>query len=446
MAEILAERNDACSDGAGCWRVDRPRLAPSVNKTTSRIGFSPKSLSLFIATEAPDFSRGEEVALRIDRTAHRLYTPIVKQTLLVKLEPSPEQADALRQTLQAFNAACNYLAGVAFGLGSANKYKLQHEAYHAARDTFGLSSQMAVRAISKVCEAFKRDKSKRPEFRPHGALPYDERFMSWKSADRVSLLTLSGRVVVPVRFGAYQAARLDRRRGQADLIFRDGQWFLAVTVDAPEEPPLDPDDVLGVDLGIVNVATDSDGNQYTGTLILSTRRRHRRTRTRLQSKGTQSARRRLRKRRRKEARFQRHENHKISKEIVARAKGTKRPIALEDLTHIRQRIRSRKPQRATLSSWSFGQLRAFVAYKAQAAGVPVILVDPRNTSRTCPACGHCEKANRKSQASFLCVACGCAGNADQIAAENIRRAALSRPHADPSGGTAKSLPFRGGVA
>ena len=201
-----------------------------------------------------------------------------------------------------------------------------------------------------------------------------------------------------------------------------------------------------MDLGIVNVATDSDGNQYSGAAILGLRRRHRRTRTRLQGKGTRSAKRLLKRRRRKESRFQRHTNHVISKEIVARAKDTKRAIALEDLTHIRQRIRSRKPQRATLSSWAFAQLRAFISYKAQAAGVSVILVDPRNTSRTCPACGYCDKANRRSQAHFLCVSCGCAGNADQIAAENIRRAALSLPDADPSGGAAKSLRCSGGIA
>src|SRR5205085_10740541 len=127
-----------------------------------------------------------------------------------------------------------------------------------------------------------------------------------------------------------------------------------------------------------------------GPLSLGARRRHRRTRTRLQSKGTNSAKRLLKKRRRKETRFQRHENHKISKELVARAKGTKRAIALEDLTGIRERIRSRRPQRATLSSWAFRQLRAFIEYKAQQAGIPVLLVDPRDTSRTCPACGHCE--------------------------------------------------------
>jgi transposase len=60
-----------------------------------------------------------------------------------------------------------------------------------------------------------------------------------------------------------------------------------------------------------------------------------------------------------------------------------------------------------------------------------VLVDPRNTSRRCPACGHIDKANRPNQSTFCCVSCGCAGHADTIAAENIRvlgRAAVMQPH------------------
>mgnify|MGYP001580252114 FL=1 len=120
----------------------------------------------------------------------------------------------------------------------------------------------------------------------------------------------------------------------------------------------------------------------------------------------------------------------VSKCLVATAKDTGRGIALEDLTGLRDRITARRGQRATLHSWAFGQLRAFVIYKAKRAGVPVILVDPRNTSRTCPACGHVDKANRKSQALFSCQSCGYAGLADQIASENIRRAAVNRPYAE----------------
>ncbi|MER3403493.1 MAG: hypothetical protein C4337_09475 [Armatimonadota bacterium] len=70
-----------------------------------------------------------------------------------------------------------------------------------------------------------------------------------------------------------------------------------------------------------------------------------------------------------------------------------------------------------------------MGYKARLAGVLVVLVDPQNTSRTCPACGHVSKANRRTQVLFQRVSCSFAGPADAIAAENIRRAARMRPNA-----------------
>jgi len=87
---------------------------------------------------------------------------------------------------------------------------------------------------------------------------------------------------------------------------------------------------------------------------------------------------------------------------------------------IRDRIKARRRQRARLHNWAFGQLRQFIAYKAAKAGVPVVFVDPANTSRTCPVCGHVDKRNRRSQAEFCCRRCGHAGPADVIAARNIR--------------------------
>ena len=111
----------------------------------------------------------------------------------------------------------------------------------------------------KVAEAYKRDREKRPTFRAHGAMTYDERILSFPRVDRASLLTLDGRVEVPFRFGAYQAARLDRIRGQADLLYRNDTFYLACTVDAPEPTPNEPDEYLGVDLGIINLAATSDG-------------------------------------------------------------------------------------------------------------------------------------------------------------------------------------------
>jgi putative transposase len=352
----------------------------------------------------------------------------MKQTLAVKLAPHPAQASALLSTMDRFNAACNTIAAVAFRERCANKVTLQKLVYYDVRRDFGLSSQLTIRAIAKVVEAYKRDKSKQPRFRAHGAVPYDERIMSWKGIEAVSLLTLNGRQIIPVRLGPYQTARIDRRQGQADLVERDGRFFLYVTLDVPDVPPGEPDDFLGVDLGIVNLATDSDGAVYSGTAVNGVRHRHRRLRAKLQAKGTRGTRRLLKRRRRKERRYSTHVNHLISKRIMATAKGTHRGIALEDLTHLRTRVSVRRPQRATLHSWSFRQLRSFIAYKAAMAGVPVVLVDPRHTSRTCPACGVIDKANRPRQSVFSCVACGFAGLADHIAAVVIgRRGAVNRP-------------------
>ncbi|WP_328418120.1 transposase [Streptomyces violaceus] len=103
----------------------------------------------------------------------------------------------------------------------------------------------------------------------------------------------------------------------------------------------------------------------------------------------------------------------------AEAQRTGRGIALEDLTGIRERARLRKPQRVTLHSWSFHQLAAFIAYKAKRAGLPVVYVDPAYTSRECSRCHHIEKANRPSQAVFICRSCGFAEHADRNSSHNI---------------------------
>jgi len=190
----------------------------------------------------------------------------------------------------------------------------------------------------------------------------------------------------------------------------------------------DVTDVLGIDLGIVNIATDSDGTVHSSSQVNDIRLRRGRLRTKLQRKGSRSAKRKLRKLSGREARFAKDVNHCLSKQIVVKAKDTARAIALEDLSGIRQRITVPRFQRAVLHRWSFFQLRSFLEYKARLAGVPVILVDPRNTSRTCPHCGCVDRRNRPSQSQFVCVSCGYAGHADTIAAVNIRgRAVANRP-------------------
>jgi IS605 OrfB family transposase len=355
----------------------------------------------------------------------------VKLIAQLKLLPSPEQADALRATLETANAACDYVSRVAWESGAFREYPLRKLVYGDLRATYGLGAQIAQLCVAKVADAYAHGRTARRTFKPHGSIAFDDRNLSYALPDAsVSIWTLRGRERIPFVCGDRQRQLLYTRRGESDLVYNNGQWYLLATCEVEEAAPGDLDDALGVDLGVVNIATDSDGEVHSGRAVNNVRARHRRLRAKLQAKGTKGARRRLRRLAGKERRFARHTNHVISKRIVAKAERTTRAIALEDLTGIGTRARARKPQRATLHSWAFAQLRAFVAYKARRAGVRVILVDPRHTSRTCPAqrCGHVDERNRLSQGVFRCVRCGFAGHADAIAAENIRRAAVSRLH------------------
>lgn len=356
----------------------------------------------------------------------------VMVTELLKLSPDERQSQALLATIRICNSAADRAAAVAFEHRTANKIRVQNIVYKELRETFGLASQMTVLAIHKACGAYKRDKNIQPTFHPLGAIAYDQRILSWKARDRVSILTVEGRLLVPVVYqGRWAPERRDRIRGQADLIFRDGTFYLAMVTDVPDPPAgPEPEEWLGVDLGIVNIATDSDGIAHSGKALRALRRRNLELRRRLQAKKTKSAKRLLVRRRRKESRHARDVNHCISKVLVGKAQRTGRGIALEDLQGIRDRVTVRRAQRADLHSWSFHQLRTFIAYKAIMAGVPVRLVDPRDTSKGCSRCGHVDKRNRPARDDFRCVSCRFAAPADFNAASNIAgRAAVMQPNA-----------------
>lgn len=365
-----------------------------------------------------------------DRTIQycRLACRMMKQTLFVRLELNAEQFKMLRETMRAFNHACNHIATIAYKLRTANKMRLQKEVYAETRKRFGLSAQMAIRAIAKVCEAYKRDRTRQPHFRDFGGMVYDQRILSWKRLEQASILTLNGRIRVPIRIGEYQKARMDRIRGQADLILRNHKFYLAVVVDAPEAVQYDPIGALGVDLGIVNLAVDSDGAVYKGQDVDKITHRMDRIKVKLQKCGSKSAKQHLKRLSGHEARYRRNVNHIISKSLVAKAKDTDRAIVLENLKGIRGQTTVQRAQRRRHNSWGFHQLRTFIDYKAKLAGVPVIYVNPRGTSNTCPRCTLQDKRSRPTRDAFRCVACGFAGPADYIAALNVAaRGQVSSP-------------------
>ncbi|MDQ3250130.1 MAG: transposase [Chloroflexota bacterium] len=351
----------------------------------------------------------------------------------VKLKPTKEQAKQLKATVIAANGAASYISEHAWMTKVFRQYDLHHALYYEIREKFALTAQMVVRVIAKVADAYKVDKKAKRTFFALGSIAYDTRILTWKLDKQiVSVWSLDGRLKMPFVAGQKQLDLLQYAQGEADLILRNGEWYIHQTCDLPEPVGFDPDEWLGVDSGIVNIATDSDGTIYSGAVVNAMRHRRRRQRRRLQAKQTKSATRVLRNLSGKERRFATNVNHQISKEIVKHAKRTGRGVILEDLKGIRERVRLRKRQRDDLHNWAWFQLHGFIEYKGRLAGVSVKKVDPRNTSRKCSCCGYTDKANRTSQSKFSCQQCHFSLNADHNAAINLA-GALSTAHTNQTG-------------
>ncbi len=235
------------------------------------------------------------------------YTEVVKLSAQLKLQPTTEQAEALKRTLETANAACNAISGVAWNTSAFRQFALHKLVYADIRSSFGLSAQLTVRCVSKVADAYKLDRTRQRTFRPHGAISYDDRILSWKMNRRaVSIWTIAGRLDIAFACGERQWQLLQTRHGETDLAFVNDSFYLLAVCDVEEPEPIDVEGTLGVDLGVSNIAVDSDGTIHSGRAIKNIRYRHRRLRGKLQRKGSHGSRRRLRKLAGQERRFASH--------------------------------------------------------------------------------------------------------------------------------------------
>jgi IS605 OrfB family transposase len=369
-------------------------------------------------------------------------------TLTGKLMPTPEQHQTLLETIKTINAASNWLSPIVREKRTVNKIALQKVVYQELKERFNLPAQYAVRVIARVCNAYKTlpKKSrfdKTVEFSELSAIDLDQHLLAFKGIDRVSLATIKGRIVVPIIFGRYFLSRIGFRRGHAKLIYRRdiNAFFIAVAADVPEEEMIDPKGWLGVDVGIANIATDSLGNFYGGQELIAKREHMKELRRQLQRKKAQkrrlgksdrSVQRALKRLSKRLRNYTRTVMHTIAKRIVSNAKALALGIALEDLKGIgaRTTVKVRRDERYQYSLWAYRLLQQCIAYKAHLSGVPVVFVDARYSSQTCPHCGFRHRKNRPSQSEFRCRQCGYSAHADFIAALNLAlraQAVVSQP-------------------
>jgi hypothetical protein len=148
----------------------------------------------------------------------------MRLTAAIQLLPTPQQATALKRTLETANAACDCISQVAWKTRTFRQFPIHRLTYQAVRETFGLAAQLTVRCIAKVADAYKLDRKVQRTFQPHGAIPYDDRILSYNlKGSEVSIWTLDGRQAIPFVCGERQRELLATQRGESDLALVRGK-------------------------------------------------------------------------------------------------------------------------------------------------------------------------------------------------------------------------------
>ena len=354
--------------------------------------------------------------------------------------------DQVDETLEGFADACNQILQAAKQENCWNTTKLHHLTYKPVRQSTGLKANHVCQAIRRVVNQKKSTKQIH-RFRPT-SISLDARTFKYVECEQKVGITLkSGRVKLELKIGGYQIALL---RGQTPTSAtlsksRNGDYYINIVVEVPTQPLGKTPKVLGVDLGLRDIAATSTGKAWNGEKLRETRNKFVRVRASIQSKRTKSSKKLLRRLSGKESRFQKWVNHvlktlaggqptpvtlvetgasfrNISKQLVDEAQQLNSVIAFEDLSGIRLRTKVRKKTRTEINRWAFYQLRLFTEYKANIAGIDVIWVDPRYTSQTCSRCHHIHPKKGKSYRNgklFKCGFCGFEHDSDVNGAANI---------------------------
>jgi IS605 OrfB family transposase len=363
----------------------------------------------------------------------------LRRTAITRLAPTSEQQQLLAATISDWKTACNISSRVGWRAKETRKTALQSLAYDEIREKTNLGSQHSILAAHqaaatlqgiKETEELDQDyKTSRPEFTSQ-TVKYDTRTMTLFDDGSVSLTTVEDRIrcdlALPSDEDGYQNQYLQDSEWElteSTLSKRDGDYYLHLGFRKPlpaskvkTQDGAEDRTVLGIDLGIVNIATTSTAYFASGRELRHQHRAFERIRTKLQQTGTQSAHRTIQQMSGRESRYVQDVLHRVANNIISEAlEHDCKYVVFENLRY----IRNRAPPIKEFHQWAHRQLVDLVEYKAEEEGICVKFVSPKNTSRRCPECGHTSDRNRVQQVRFECESCGATANADYVGAKNI---------------------------
>lgn len=209
------------------------------------------------------------------------------KTISCKFDTASHQEQHIEATLQAFANACNYIADVGREHEESAKYKLQELCYHDVRERFDLSANLTIRALGRVAPRLGSAETRDSVFRPTSA-DYDQRIFSFREEDwTVSLTLLKSRERFDLDVGDWQRKELaGHKPTSAVLCKKRGDYYIDIQIETKLPDEHESSDTLGVDRGVSNIATLSDGTNYAGEKLNAYREKRCRVRRSLPSEGS----------------------------------------------------------------------------------------------------------------------------------------------------------------
>jgi IS605 OrfB family transposase len=335
------------------------------------------------------------------------------RTLKIKINPPKEE---FLELLLICNSIFNRYTKWSRKAKTYSKDTAHKELYSFLRGKFPQINSALIQTIRDTAlEAVKATKFKRKIWKgKHSSLRYDRRTFTIRG-QQITLTGLHKRHKEILSIPDYYKSIFESWVCKSGtLSYINGQFYINLVFET-NSPEQVQGNVVGIDRGLYNLATLSDGTNMSGSAIRSVQRKYLYNRRKLQAKGTPSARRLLRKMSGKEKRFSRDVNHVITKKLSCLPYSV---FVLEDLSSIRTQRRGRKMNK-WIASWPFFQFEDFLTYKTENLGKKIEYVDAHYTSRKCSRCGNRSRHNRY-KSRFHCSVCGYTNHADINAAINIR--------------------------
>lgn len=215
-------------------------------------------------------------------------------TVVCKIQPDLEQVAKIEATLHAFADACNYINDTVEAK-LTNNVRIQTLVYESVREKFGLSSNLAIRAINRVAgnrKTAKKDNKPVLKFKPTSA-DYDARIFSLREKDWTVSLTLNGgRERFKLCLGNYQLGKLKGSSPTSATLAKHKNGSYSVNIQVKTNAPDTEltDKVIGCDLGRTDIMVTSLGNKHSGKQITQTRNKYSKTRASIQKKSTKGTR------------------------------------------------------------------------------------------------------------------------------------------------------------